>query len=205
MWDSQVLPRLTDILLSGRPIDDLRAAALAPARGEVLELGFGTGTNLRHYPEAVTVVHAVEPSETAWRLSEKHRQHARPPVIRAGLDGATLSAPDASFDTVVSTFTLCTIPEVEEALRQVRRVLRPGGRLCLLEHGLSPDAGTAAWQRRLEPTQRLLGGGCHLTRDPLGLVRAAGLRIESADQRRLTRRRAMAPWTFMTRAVAVNP
>ncbi|MFC6343301.1 class I SAM-dependent methyltransferase, partial [Nocardioides hankookensis] len=128
----------------------LRAAACSGLEGRVLEIGFGSGLNVSLYPAGVTSVDAVEPSEVGWELSAARRGTTQLPIARVGLDGQRVEAEDATYDAVLSTFTLCTIPDVERALAEVRRVLRPGGRLHFLEHGLSPDAGVARWQRRLD-------------------------------------------------------
>ena len=162
LWEQKVVPRLVDRSLRTPEIGQLRAAVCAGLRGEVLEIGFGSGLNTRFYPPEVSSVSAVEPSDLAWRLSDPRRRQGRVPVSRAGLDGQRLTAEDASYDAVLSTFTLCTIPDVAEALAEVRRVLRPGGALHFVEHGLAPEPGVVAWQRRLDPVQRRMAGGCHL-------------------------------------------
>ncbi len=181
-WNEQVLPRATDLLLGAGEIHKLRARVCAGLGGEVLEIGFGSGLNMEHYPPAVTKVYAVEPSDVAWRIAmDKHTGGGRPPVVRAGLDGEVVDLPDGSVDAAVSAFTLCTIPHVEVALREVRRVLRPGGELHFVEHGLAPDRSVATWQRRLTPVQRRVAGGCHLDRPVGDLVRASGLVVEDLD------------------------
>jgi ubiquinone/menaquinone biosynthesis C-methylase UbiE len=152
----------------------LRERACAGLQGTVLELGFGSGLNCDLYPEAVDSVLAVEPSDSAWQLATARRAESTAPVARAGLDGQRLDLADASVDSVLITFTLCTIPDVESALREVARVTKPGGTVHIAEHGRSPDAGVAAWQRRLDPVQKTVFGGCHLTRDPVELLAAAG-------------------------------
>ncbi|MDD7966696.1 class I SAM-dependent methyltransferase [Actinomycetospora lemnae] len=177
LWTEHVVPRIVDVALGGEDVRALREQAVARARGEVVELGFGSGPTLPLYPAAVTSVRAVEPSTVARRRGARRIAAAPIPVEHVGLDGADLDLPDDSADTVVSTFTLCTIPDVDRALREVRRVLRPGGQLLFLEHGLSPDARTARWQHRLDGLQQRLAGGCHLTRSVDGLVRDAGLTV----------------------------
>ena len=129
----------------------------------MLEIGFGSGLNLPHVPPEVESVSAVEPSDVGWALSRRRRAGSRVPVERTGLDGQRIEAGDASYDAVLATFTLCTIPDVAAALGEVRRVLRPGGLFHFLEHGLAPDAAVVAWQHRLEPLQRRVFAGCHLT------------------------------------------
>lgn len=180
-WSEQVVPRVTDASLRGRALGESRAQVCAGLTGRVLELGFGGGLNLVHLPAGVTAVGAVEPSDTGWRLSERRRARSGVPVERIGLDGQAVAADDASYDSALCTFTLCTIPDALRALSEVRRVVRPGGTLQFLEHGLSPDDRVARWQHRLDPWQQRFAGGCHLTRDPGALVREAGLHLESLE------------------------
>ena len=139
---------MADRSLSSRPIMGLRRDVCGGLSGRVLEIGFGSGLNVAAYPASVTSVDAVEPSDLGWELSAQRRSGSSVPVERVGLDGQRLEAANATYDAVLSTFTLCTIADVETALAEVRRVLRPGGTLHVLEHGLAPDEG-AAWQRRL--------------------------------------------------------
>jgi SAM-dependent methyltransferase len=180
-WTEHVVPRVTDASLRGRAIGDSRAQACAGLSGRVLELGFGGGLNLVHLPGAVESIGAVEPSDTAWRISERRRERSRVPVARIGLDGQSVAAEDATYDAALCTFTLCTIPDPLAALAEVRRLVRPGGTFHFLEHGLATDPGVARWQHRLDPWQQRLAGGCHLTRDAGDLVERSGMRLESLD------------------------
>ena len=173
-WEAHVVPRLVDVSCGARPIMQLRDQVCADLTGRVLEIGFGSGLNLGALPPAVTQVDAVEPSDLAWRRSEKRRAAAGVRVERIGLDGQRIDAADATYDSALSTFSLCTIPDPALALAEVRRLLKPGGRLSFVEHGSAPDESVRRWQRRLEPVQRRVAGGCHLTRDIEALVRAAG-------------------------------
>ena len=150
--------------------------------GEVVEIGFGSGLNVPFYSPSVTRVAAVEPAELGWKLAARRVAATTTPVERAGLDGAALPFPDASFDAALSTWTLCTIPDIDGALRELRRVLKPGGKLHFVEHGLAPDAGVQRWQHRLEPLQKRLFGGCHLTRPIADLLRGAGFEIVDLDR-----------------------
>ncbi|MFN8196136.1 MAG: class I SAM-dependent methyltransferase [Nocardioidaceae bacterium] len=202
LWGDQVLPRLTDATLKGHEVGEIRAEACAGLRGRVLEIGFGSGLNVRFYPSAVDAVHAVEPSDVAWRLSERRRAGSPVPVERTGLDGQLLAAQDEAYDAVLSTFTLCTIPDPELAMREITRVLRPGGSLHFLEHGLAPEEGVQRWQRRLEPLQRRMAGGCHLTREPVALAEDAGLRVEGVRNAYLSGPRSSRPWGYLTWARA---
>lgn len=174
-WEERVVPGLVDRALKGREIGELRAQTCDRLSGAVLELGFGSGLNLRHLPDSVTRLDAVEPSDRGWALSERRRSRYDLSVNRVGLDGQRIDAADASYDHVLCTFTLCTIPDAALALREVRRVLRPGGSFAFLEHGVAPTPGVARWQRRLDPVQRRVAGGCHLSRDIPALVAASGL------------------------------
>lgn len=182
-WDRQVVPRLVDLSLGGDEVGRLRARACEGLTGRVLEIGFGSGLNVAHYPESVTSVSAVEPSDVAWRRAGQRIAGADgPPVERAGLDGQHLDLPDDCCDSALSTFTMCTIPDLDAALREVRRVLRPGGRLHFAEHGLSPDPGVVRWQRRLGPLQGALFAGCHLDRPIADRVSAAGFALGEVDR-----------------------
>lgn len=173
-WEAQVVPRLVDISCGQRPIMELRRDVCAGLTGRVLEIGFGSGLNLGVLPSEVTQVDAVEPSDVAWGRSERRRSEAGIPVERIGLDGQHVDADDATYDSALCTFALCTIPDPALALAEVHRLLKPGGRLSFIEHGTAPDENIRRWQRRLEPIQRRVAGGCHLTRDPEAMVRAAG-------------------------------
>lgn len=183
---------------------ELRQEVCRDLTGRVLEIGFGSGLNVEAYPAAVVSVDAVEPSDLGWELSAARRSRSAVPVERVGLDGERLTAPDQSYDAVLSTFTLCTIPEVHAALEEVRRVLRPGGRFHVLEHGLAPDPRVATWQRRLEPLQKRVAGGCHLTRDVPALLAGAGLELEHLQQAYEPGPAISRPWTFGTIATAVR-
>jgi len=196
IWEDRLLPRLIDKLGANPEVARLRARACAGLHGVVLEIGFAGGQNLPHYPASVTSVLAVEPSDAGWALSEKRREESALTVLRSGLDGQRLTEPDDSVDCVLSTLTLCTIPDVEAALAEAHRVLRPGGSLHFLEHGLAPDPGVVTWQHRLDPLQGAVFGGCHLARDIPGLVRGAGFTIDEIDASYLPGPGAMRPWSY---------
>lgn len=202
LWTDRVVPRLADKSLSTGPVMRLRARAVDGLAGRVLEIGFGSGLNAGLYPAEVDRVDAVEPSDVGWQLSEGRRRDAEVPIERVGLDGQVLPVGDASYDAVLSTFTLCTIPDAGQALAEVRRVLRPGGALHFLEHGLAPDEGVARWQRRLDPLERLVAGGCELSRDVPALVAVAGFDVVEVDADYLPGPGLSRPWGWVTRGRA---
>jgi ubiquinone/menaquinone biosynthesis C-methylase UbiE len=202
VWDERVVPRLTDLSLRGHEIGEVRAVTCAGLTGRVLELGFGSGLNVRWYPAGVDSVTAIEPSDVGWELSGRRRAGTTVTIRRAGLDGQHLDLAEDSHDSALVTFSLCTIPDPALALREARRVVRPGGRLHVLEHGVAPDEGVRRWQRRLEPLQRTLAGGCHLTRDIPALVAGAGWHVESSEEAYLPGPRVSRPWAYGYRLVA---
>jgi ubiquinone/menaquinone biosynthesis C-methylase UbiE len=175
LYRDQVLPRAIDVLLSGRDFEEVRSRTAADLEGEVLEVGFGSGRNVPHYPSKVDRVRALDPAALGRRLAASRLSASPVPVefVELGADGS-YPLPDASVDHVLVTWTLCTIPDVEDALIEMSRVLRPGGRLHFAEHGRSPDPGVARWQDRLTPVQRTIAGGCHLNRPIDRLVAGAG-------------------------------
>ena len=143
----------------------------------MVEIGFGSGLNMPFYPAAVTGVAAVEPSDVAWKLAAPRVQAAAAPVRRAGLAGPALPLADDTVDLAVSAWTMCTIPDLGAALRELRRVLKPGGELHFVEHGLAPDPKVQAWQHRLDPLEQRICGGCHLNRPIVESIRAAGFEV----------------------------
>lgn len=181
VYGTRVLPRIVNVACGMKSANPLRERVCEGLHGRVLELGFGSGLNVPFYPSAVTSVAAIEPADLGWKLASKRLDGATVPIERSGLDGQALPLPDQSCDTALSTWTLCTIPDVAVALAEVRRVLKPGGTLHFIEHGLAPDVKVQRWQHRLEPMQKRLFGGCHLTRPIASLLTDAGFTITEVD------------------------
>jgi len=181
-YSDRVLPHIINKACGMKAANPYRERVATGLQGDVLEIGFGTGLNVPFYPSAVQRVAAVEPADVGWRIASKRVAASPIPIERSGLDGQSLPFDDDSFDTALSTWTMCTIPDVARALAEVRRVLRPGGTLHFVEHGLAPDEGVVRWQRRLEPVQKRVFGGCHLTREIVPLIEDAGFTIKELDQ-----------------------
>lgn len=183
-WERYVVPNLIACACSSRPIMKQRAKIVPKAEGVVLELGCGSGTNFAMYDAGkVEKLYALEPAPG---MMVKAKRTAGELGIGKSIDfletGAeNIPLPDKSVDTAVITFVLCTIPDWKSALAETRRVLKPGGKVLFSEHGLAPDEGVAKWQRRIEPVWKPLAGGCHLTRDTLGLLREGGFEPEGAE------------------------
>ena len=182
LWGDHVVPRMLEWGMRGEEFSRLRDEVVPNAHGTVLELGFGSGLNLPHY-DATTVerIVAVEPASVARKLARKRLAASELEVEFREPQPARLPLEDAAVDTVVSTWTLCSIPGVEAILADLRRVLRPGGAFHFLEHGLSPRPGLARWQARLNPIQKCLIGGCQLILPIDRLIEGAGFVIESLD------------------------
>jgi len=200
LYDRWVLPRLLNTMMGMEYVAQERKKALAGVTGDVLEVGFGAGHNLPYYSDSVRRVLAIDPSIASAKLASKRIAAARFPVEYVALEGERIDAPDASFDSVVSTFTLCTIPDPRTALAQLRRVLKPGGRLFFLEHGRSPQEHVQRWQDRLNGVQQFMCGGCNMNRDIEQLVRGTGFDFEQIETYYLEGQPKI--FTFMTRGVA---
>jgi ubiquinone/menaquinone biosynthesis C-methylase UbiE len=181
IYAEHLLPRIVNVACGTKVAREQRQRVCSGLHGTVVEIGFGSGLNVPFYPDRVSDVVAIEPADVGWKLARKRLASTDVPVRRAGLDGEALPLADDSCDTALTTWTLCTIPDVEAALLELRRVLRPGGALHFVEHGLAPDGEVRRWQHRLEPLQKRLFGGCHLTRPTVGLLRGAGFEISELD------------------------
>jgi SAM-dependent methyltransferase len=201
-WADRVVPHIVERTLRAPEVGRLRDRALAGLDGEVLEIGFGSGLTLGHYPTTVTRIRAVEPSEVARRLAEARVASSAIPIEYVGLDGQSLDLGDASVDHAVSTFTLCTIPDAGAALREVRRVIRPGGTFHFLEHGLSDEPHVVTWQHRCNGLQGRIAAGCHLDRPIDRLVRDAGFRIDTLTNEYLRGPSLLKPWSYLYLGVA---
>jgi ubiquinone/menaquinone biosynthesis C-methylase UbiE len=198
----QVLPRVTNKLLGTRQLAAMRERVAAGLDGDVLEVGFGSGLNVPYYPVAVRKVWAVDPATVGRKLAAERLAASPVPVEFVGLGGEELPLEDGSVDHVLTTWTLCTIPDVGRALAEVRRVLRTGGALHFLEHGRSPDAKVARWQDRLTPVQRRVSGGCHLNRSIDELVADSGLEARGLENFYLPGPKALG---YMFEGVATKP
>ncbi len=202
LYRDKLLPRLVDRACGSKGMERWRRRVTDGLEGTVVEIGFGSGLNMPVYPPEVTRVYAVEPASLGQKLAAPRIARSHVEVEHVGLHGESLPLEDDSCDGALSTFTLCTIPDVDAALAELRRVLRPGARFHYLEHGAAPDDAVARWQRRLEPAQKFFADGCHLTRDPTSMVRAAGFEIDRSDSRYAD---GPKPWVYFTEGFAINP
>lgn len=199
-YDRYILPHLIDCACGLGEVMKARSQIVPRARGKVLEIGIGSGLNLEFYDaQKVEHIFGVDPSVEIQVKAQKRAQKIGIPVDTVPLVIEQIGAADASYDTVVCTFTLCTIPDPVYALREMRRVLKPGSELLFCEHGLAPDAGVRGWQHRLTPLWRSLAGGCHLNRDIPALIEAGGFRIDELAHRYL---KGPKPMTYVYSGVA---
>ncbi len=199
IYNDQLLPRFTDAMCGSKAMEDDRRGATAGLSGVILEIGFAGGPNLPCYPAEVTKVLAVEPAGIAPKLAAKRLATSSIEVEFIGLDGQSIPLGDQSCDGALSTFTLCTVPDPMKALSEIRRILKPGGELHVLEHGLAPDEKTQRWQKRFNGFERFACGGCELIRDVPHMLTEAGFEILELEQRFAKGPR---PWSYFTTAVA---
>lgn len=175
LYDRFILPTVLDFTCGLKPFRMQRQKVVPRATGRVLEVGIGTGLNLPHYcADGIDALHGLDPAAELTVKARKRARAAGLDVEMRNLSAESIDAEDASYDCVVCTYSLCTIPDALSALHEMRRVLRPGGYLLFCEHGKSPDAGVARWQQRLTPMWRAIAGGCHLDRDIPALLREGG-------------------------------
>jgi ubiquinone/menaquinone biosynthesis C-methylase UbiE len=201
-YRDHIYPQIVRVLGDPPPIREVRQRIVGGAEGKVLELGVGPGVNFVHYDRArVSKIYALEPNRRMVELAERQRRRTQLDVEFLGLPGERIPLEDDTVDTVVSTFTLCTIPGVLEALRGVERVLKPGGKLIFFEHGLSPEPRIRRWQERSEPLTRWLFEGCHVTRDIPSLLEQSGFRTERLETGYLAR--FPRAWTYCWWGTAV--
>lgn len=182
VYSQFVFPRLCDLLLDRPLIAKLRRELLAHAGGDILEIGFGTGLNVPCYPAEVSRITTVDPNPGMHALAQRRVRRSRMRVAHHVLKSESLPFGDATFDCVVSTFTLCSIDNPQQALAQIHRVLKLGGRFLFLEHGLSPEPGIQKWQHRLDWLERRLADGCRLNRNMRELIRASGFAAVVVDE-----------------------
>lgn len=181
-YEQHILPHVIDFACGDKVIMEQRQQVLAAAEGRVLEVGMGSGLNLRYYnPDKVEFVWGLEPSEGMRKKARSNLQQSPVQVEWLGLPGEEIPLDNHSADTIVLTFTLCTIPDWDAALKQMKRVLKPGGKLLFCEHGAAPDEAVARWQNRINPLWKKVAGGCHLNRPIPDLITQAGFSIREMD------------------------
>lgn len=194
LYETRILPRLIHFSMRQRNLTAYRERVIPAAEGAVLEIGVGSGLNFPFYTGKAQSVVAVDPSAKLLRMASEAAGRRPFPVGLIEASAEAIPLPDSSMDTVVTTWTLCTIPHADRALAEMRRVLRPAGRLLFVEHGLSPDARVRGWQDRLTPLWKCLGGGCHLNRPVAALIESAGFGIERLETGYM---KGPKPMTFM--------
>lgn len=200
LYGRWILPRLLHLSMRHRRLEEFRHRSIPLARGRVLEIGVGSGLNLPLYGAGADRVYAIDPSAEMLRMARQRSAAARRPVLLMQASAEELPLRDGSIDTVLTTWTLCSIPDVLRALREMRRVLKPEGRLLFVEHRLSPEVHIERWQHRLTPCWKRIGGGCHLDRKIDDLIRAAGFEIRSLHTGYM---KGPKPMTFMYQGCAI--
>lgn len=197
-----ILPRLIDLVMRNKADAAERARLVPLASGVVLEIGIGSALNVPYYTPDVRALLGVDPSRELWRIGRRRLGARAFPIRYLTASAEALPLAGQSIDTVMTTWTLCSVPDVEMALAETRRVLKPGGRLVFIEHGRSPDASVRRWQDRLTPVWARVAGGCHLNRPIDALLQAAGFRPITLDRGYSAGPRAM---TYLYKGVAVAP
>ncbi len=201
-YEDKILPHIIDKACSMGQIMKLRSQIVPLARGTVLEVGMGSAINLQYYnPRKVDLVYGLEPSEGMRRKAQANLSRSPVKVEWLDLPGEKIPLANASVDTILLTFTLCTIPDWHTALMQMKRVLKPGGELLFLEHGESPDEGTRKWQHRITPGWKKLAGGCHLNRHIADLLGQAGFEILELENLYVPKAPRIAGYIYKGRAV----
>jgi len=201
LYGKWVVPRLLDLAMRNHLLDFYRRSTITSARGLVLEIGVGSGINLSLYDPSVARVVGLDPSPELLRLARKRAMQALVSVSLIRASAEELPFVGTGFDTIVMTWTLCSIPNPISALAEMRRVLKPEGRLLFVEHGLSPEIRVARWQDRLTPCWKGISGGCHLDRKMYDLIRAAGFQVDAVETGYM---KGPKPWTFMYQGTATK-
>jgi ubiquinone/menaquinone biosynthesis C-methylase UbiE len=183
-YQRYIIPRFTHLAMRQKQLLPFRQRVIGAAEGRVLEIGIGSGLNLPLYGAAVTSVIGLEPSSELLNMARPRAEGAAAPITLLDASAETIPLDSGSVDTVVTTWTLCTIPIPAQALAEMRRVLRPGGALLFVEHGRAPEPGVARWQDRLDPLWSRLAGGCHLNRKMDDLISGSGFRIDALENAR---------------------
>lgn len=181
LYRNFVLPKLCDLAMRNQVFRPYRERVIGGAQGRVLEIGAGSGLNLPLYKGGVREVLALEPDPKLTQMARNNAREASRPVTFLAASAQQIPLDDQSVDTVVTTWTLCTIPDAIQALREMRRVLKPGGHLLFVEHGLAPEPGVQKWQNRLTPVWKRIGGGCHLNRPIRTLIESGGFQIDKMN------------------------
>lgn len=202
LYSRYVLPKLIDKACSQPPMHALRDRYVSRATGRVLEIGIGSGLNLPHYSDEVTSITGLDPAAELTVMAQDRASSASAPVDVLQVSGEEIPADDASYDSLVCTWTLCSIPNVYQALKEMHRVVKPGGSFFFVEHGLAPDTSVQGWQRRIEPVWKIIGGGCHLTRKADELIQDAGFILPELESGYQPGPRWAA---FMMHGMAVKP
>ncbi len=200
VYRSRILPHLMNAAMKSDENRKIRSRVCADLEGTVVEIGFGSGLNVPFYPAGVHTVHAVEPLARSVAMAAERIEASHAQVHHTSLTGERVDLPSACADAVLSTWTLCSIPDVDAALAEIRRVLKPGGTLRFVEHGISPDPKVARRQGRIEPITKPIFGGCHLTRDIPALLTRGGFVIEAMTTYQHPKEPKPFGWTFEGRA-----